>query len=53
MATRIVNSETSKFSGADTCKKYRFTVYSGAALDEKIMKNMTYRVLDPEFTMHA
>jgi hypothetical protein len=36
-------------------KKYWCIVYYGIASDEKIMKNMTYRVLDPGFmiTMHA
>ena len=42
-----------KFSSAGTCKKYRRTVCSGTAARRKIMKNMTYRVLDPGFTMHA
>jgi hypothetical protein len=51
-ATRTVSPETSKFSDTGTCKKYRCTVYSGTASDENIMKNMTYRVLDPGF-MHA
>ena len=50
---RHVNPETSKFSSTGTCKKYRCTVYSGDASDEKIMKNMTYRVLDSGFAMHA
>jgi hypothetical protein len=50
--------ETSKFSIAvpvhvpvKTC--YWCTVYSGTASDEKIMKNMPYRVLDSGFTMHT
>ncbi len=42
-----------KFSSAGTCKKYRRTIDSGSASNRKIMKNMTYRVLDPGFTMHA
>jgi hypothetical protein len=42
-----------KFSSASTCKKYRRTIDSGTASNRKIMKNMTYRVLDPGFTMHA
>jgi hypothetical protein len=42
-----------KFSSAGTCKKYRRTIDSGIASNRKIMKNMTYRVLDPGFTMHA
>jgi hypothetical protein len=50
---RHVNPETSEFSSAGTYKKYRCTVYSGDASRRKIMKNMTYRVLDPGFTMHA
>jgi hypothetical protein len=50
---RHINPQTSKFSGAGTCKKYQCTVYCGTASDENIMKNMTYRVLDPGFTMHA
>ena len=48
-----VNPGTSKFSSAGTCKKYRRTIDSGTASNRKIMKNMTYRVLDPGFTMHA
>jgi hypothetical protein len=50
---RHVNPETSKISSAGTCKKYRCTAHSGTASDGKIMKNMTYRVLEPGFTMHA
>jgi hypothetical protein len=50
---RHVNPETSEFSSAGTCKKYQRTLYSGAASRRKIMKNMTYQVLDPGFTMHA
>jgi hypothetical protein len=42
-----------KFSSAGTCKKYRRTIDSGTASNRKIMKNMTYRVLGPGFTMHA
>jgi hypothetical protein len=42
-----------KFSSAGTCKKYWCTIDSGTASNRKIMKNMTYRVLDPGFTMHA
>ena len=53
LATRTVNPETSEFSSAGTCKKYRRTIDSGTASNRKIMKNMTYRVLDPGFTMHA
>jgi hypothetical protein len=48
-----VNLENGKFSSAGTSEKYRRTVYSGDVSDRKIMKNMTYRVLDPEYTMHA
>ena len=52
---RTVNPdpETSEFSSVGTCKKYRRTFCSGDASRRKIMKNMTYRVLDPGFTMHA
>ena len=39
-------------SATDTCKKYRCTIDSGTASNRKIMKNMTYRILDPGFTMH-
>ena len=53
LQTRHVNPETSKFRSAGTCKKYWRTVYSGTASDGKIMKNTTYRVLDPGFTIHA
>ena len=53
LATRTVNPGTGEFSSAGTCKKYRRTVDSGTASNRKIMKNMTYRVLDPGFTMHA
>ena len=53
LATRTVNPENSEFSSVGTCKKYRRTVCSGTASRRKIMKNMTYRVLDPGFTMHA
>ena len=53
LATRTVNPETSEFSSAGTCKKYWRTIDSGTASNRKIMKNMTYRVLDPGFTMHA
>ena len=47
------NPRTSKFNSTGTCKKYRCTIYSGTASNRKIMKNMTYRVLDSGFTMHA
>jgi hypothetical protein len=53
LATRTVNPETSEFRSGGTCKKYRRTIDSGTASNRKIMKNMTYRVLDPGFTMHA
>jgi hypothetical protein len=53
LATRTVNPETGKFRSAGTSKKYRRTIDSGTASNRKIMKNMTYRVLDPGFTMHA
>jgi hypothetical protein len=38
-----------KFSSAGTCKKYRCTIDSGTASNRKIIKNMTYRVLDSGF----
>ena len=53
LPTEYVNPETGKISSAGTSKKYRRTVYSGTASDGKIMKNTSYRVLDPGFTMHA
>ena len=53
VGTRTVNPKTSEFSSVGTCKKYRRTICSGTASRRKIMKNMTYRVLDPGFTMHA
>jgi hypothetical protein len=42
-----------KFGSVGTCKKYWRTVCSGTAARRKIMKNMTYRVLDLGFTIHA
>jgi hypothetical protein len=53
LENRDVNPKTSKFSSADTSKKYWRTIDSVEVLDRKIMKNMTYRVLDSGFTMHA
>ena len=53
LPTEYVNPETGKFRSAGTSKKYRHTIDSGDVSDRKIMKNTTYRVLDPGFTMHA
>ena len=53
LPTGIRKPGNRKFSSAGTCKKYRRTVDSGTASRRKIIKNMTYRVLDPGFTMHA
>ena len=50
---RTVNPGTGKFSSTGICKKYWCIFDSGTASNRKIMKNMTYRVLDPGFTMHA
>ena len=55
LQTRYVNPGIGKFRSVGTSKKYRRTLYSGIALDGKIIKIRvyTYRVLDPGFTMHA
>ena len=53
LTKRTVIPETGIFRSAGTSKKYRRTVYSGAASDGKIMKIRNYRVLDPGYTMHA
>ncbi len=50
---RHVNPGTGTFRSTGTCKKYWRTIDSGTASNRKIMKNMTYRVLDPGFTTHA
>ena len=47
---RHVNPGTGTFRSTGTCKKYWRTIDSGTASNRKIMKNMTYRVLDPGFT---
>ena len=53
LPTGICEPGNRKFRSAGTCKKYWCTICSGSASDKKIMKNMTYRVLDSGFTMHA
>jgi hypothetical protein len=53
---RHFNPETSEFSSAGTCKKYRCTVYSGDAADKKNHEKYdlpSTMVLDSGFTMHA
>ena len=49
---RHVNPGTGTFRSTGTCKKYWRTIDSGTASNRKVMKNMTYRVLDPGFTFY-